>query len=124
MPEPGQDDAHTSTVVQPDVFVVCDATKLDARGVRGAPDFVVEVLSPATAARDHVEKKRAYERAGVREYWIVHPTDRLLTLYRREGDAFVGPEIVPLEGVTELRALAGLVVRWEPILNVLGPVPA
>lgn len=121
LPEPGQEEDQTSTVVQPDVFVVCDEAKLDARGVRGAPDFVGEVLSPATATRDHLEKKRVYERAGVREYWLVHPTDRLLTLYRRQEGAFAGPEILPLSSTTELTALAGLAVRWEPIVKVLGP---
>ncbi|MGH8570704.1 MAG: Uma2 family endonuclease, partial [Gammaproteobacteria bacterium] len=70
-----EEDEEIDTVVQPDVLVVCDAGKLDRRGVRGAPDFVVEVLSPASASHDYLQKRHAYERAGVREYWLVHPTD-------------------------------------------------
>lgn len=120
LPEPGQDDADTLTVLQPDVFVVCDPAKLDARGVRGAPDFIVEVLSPATAARDHLSKRRAYERAGVREYWLVHPVDRLLTLYRRGDASFDPPVIQELAERTGVTALPGVSIAWEPILRALG----
>lgn len=119
LPKEGQDDAHTDTILQPDVLVVCDEKKLDARGVRGAPDFVIEVLSPKTAARDHLEKKRVYEHAGVREYWLAHPTDRLVTVYRREATAFAGPEIYPFAGETNVSALPGVVIRWEPIVTSL-----
>ena len=55
-----------------------DPAKLDRRGVRGAPDWVLEVLSPATAGHDQVRKRRIYEQAGVREYWMVHPADRVM----------------------------------------------
>ena len=54
-------------------------------GVRDTPDLVVEVLSPATAGHDQVTKRRVYERHGVQEYWLVHPTDRILTVYRLMG---------------------------------------
>ena len=70
------------TVVQPDLLVVCDESKLDDRGLRGVPDWVVEVLSPASAGHDQTVKLAAYERAGVPEVWLVHPTDRLVTVYR------------------------------------------
>lgn len=123
LPSEEQDDDHTDTVVQPDVFVVCDERKFDPRGVRGAPDFVVEVLSPRTAARDHLEKKRAYERAGVREYWLVHPTDRLLTLYRQSESGFAGPAILPLEGSTAVGVLPGVSVSWEPVIRLLEALP-
>lgn len=124
LPKEGQDDDHTDTVVQPDVFVVCDPKKLDARGVRGGPDFVIEVLSSKTAARDHLEKRRVYERAGVREYWLVHPTDRLATIYRRDGAGFVGPEILPFAGETSVDVLPGIVIRWEPIVASLDELAA
>jgi len=71
-------DEEIATVVQPDILVVCDEEKLDERGCRGAPDLVVEVVSPTSVLRDNIEKLRLYERHGVREYWIVHPVDRLL----------------------------------------------
>jgi Uma2 family endonuclease len=120
LPRDGQSDDESDTVVQPDVFVVCDPGKLDARGVLGAPDFIVEVLSPATAARDQIEKRKVYERAGVREYWLVHPTDRVLTLYRSEGERYSPAQVVELALETPVLALPGVIIRWDPVVKALG----
>ena len=65
----------------PDFMVVCDADKLRPNGVHGAPDLVVEILSPSTAARDKAYKKTVYARCGVREYWIVSPGDKSIEQY-------------------------------------------
>jgi hypothetical protein len=72
-PEGEEDLDSIQTIVQPDILVVCDPAKLIEEGVRGAPDFIVEILSPATALKDQSEKKELYEKKGVREYWIVNP---------------------------------------------------
>ena len=70
----------------PDGMVICDRSKIQERGVYGAPDLVVEVLSPGSARRDLGYKFRAYERAGVREYWIVNPDARSVEVhYLRDG---------------------------------------
>jgi len=72
-PRDGADDEHDTTVVQPDVLVVCDREKLsDGRACKGAPDFVVEVASKGSRGKDFGEKKNLYEKAGVREYWVVN----------------------------------------------------
>ena len=74
------------TVVQPDIIVVCDSEKIVKKGCVGAPDLVVEILSPSTAKADWKDKFALYEEAGVREYWIVHPEDRLVHVFRlRDG---------------------------------------
>ena len=71
----------------PDGMIVCDPDKIREDGVYGAPDLVVEVLSPSTARYDRSYKKRAYERSGVKEYWIVNPADRTVEQYLlREED--------------------------------------
>jgi len=70
------------TVVQPDICVVCDLSKLDKRGCLGAPDLVVEIQSPSTATYDLTDKFFAYEAAGVREYWIVFPGMDAITIFR------------------------------------------
>ena len=70
------------TVVQPDIIVVCDPKKIEKRGCVGAPDLVVEILSPATAKLDWNDKFKLYEAAGVREYWIVHPEEQFLHVFR------------------------------------------
>lgn len=77
----GAADGHISTVVQPDISVICDRGKLDDRGCLGAPDLIVEILSPASAAHDLKVKRSLYEKHGVREYWLAHPGDRLLMAY-------------------------------------------
>ena len=69
------------TVVQPDICVICDQSKLDDAGCIGAPDLIVEVQSPSTARRDFREKFDLYEQSGVKEYWIVFPNDKGLTVY-------------------------------------------
>ncbi len=76
------------TVVQPDVLAVCDADKVEDDGVHGAPDFVVEVLSDATANKDFGVKRELYEKSGVREYWIIQPETATVYQYVLEGATF------------------------------------
>ena len=76
---------EVDTIVQPDVIVVCDHEKLIDKGVRGGPDFVVEILSPSTAMKDLSQKKTIYAKHEVREYWIVNPEDRAGMAYRLDG---------------------------------------
>jgi Uma2 family endonuclease len=112
LPKANEADDQVDTVVQPDIAVICDPEKLDEAGCRGAPDWVVEVLSRRTATKDQGEKRDAYERAGVREYWLVHPTDRTLMIYRLADGAYGRPEVRPLVGETAVGAIAGLTVIW------------
>lgn len=67
--------------VQPDVFVVCDPDKFDEHGCVGAPDWIIEILSPSNAEHDTVEKLALYLKAGVREYWIVDPINNKVLVY-------------------------------------------
>jgi len=69
------------TVVQPDITVVCDLSKLDEKGCLGAPDLVVEIISPASAKRDLHDKFEIYEQSGVKEYWVVYPADKAITIF-------------------------------------------
>ena len=69
------------TCVQPDILVVCDRDQLRSERLSGAPDFVVEVLSPSTKRKDISEKKAAYEKFGVREYWIIDPKAESIEAY-------------------------------------------
>ena len=116
LPKTDEADARVDTVVQPDLLVVCDPSRVGERRVRGAPDFVVEVLSPATASHDMVIKRRLYERHGVREYWLIHPIDRVLTLYRLEGAEFGKPDTLELKGETPIHVLPGVVIEWDRLM--------
>ena len=79
-------DDKIDTVVQPDICVVCDLSKLDERGCCGAPDMIVEILSPSTTKKDNFDKFILYEESGVKEYWIVHPLDKAITVYLLQED--------------------------------------
>ena len=79
------------TMLEPDITVVCDLDKLDDIGCRGAPDLVIEVLSPSTARNDRITKYSLYERAGVREYWIVDPETKIVTVHLLEGGRYHSP---------------------------------
>lgn len=81
LPESDEKDEDIQTVVQPDILVICDKSRLDKRGYRGAPELIVEILSQATAKKDLNEKYNLYERSGVKEYWVVFPLDQVLDVY-------------------------------------------
>lgn len=119
LPKRDESDDEIDTVVQPDVLVVCDPQRLDRYGVRGAPDLVVEVLSPATAGHDQVLKRRVYERAGVREYWLVHPTDRVVTVYRLQDGQYGRPDVFELAGETPVGVLPGVAIAWDELARRL-----
>lgn len=72
--------------VEPDISVICDLSKLDERGCHGAPDWVIEIVSPGSKARDYTAKLIQYRTAGVREYWIVDPGKQMITVYGFEAD--------------------------------------
>ena len=75
------EDNKIYTVVQPDICVICDLSKLDKRGCCGAPDMIVEVLSPSTNKRDFNDKFNLYEEHGVKEYWIVNPDLKTINVF-------------------------------------------
>lgn len=74
------------TIVQPDILVVCDDKKLDGKRCNGAPDLIMEIVSPGNASDDYIRKLYYYKNAGVREYWIVDPRRKIVTVNYFEGD--------------------------------------
>jgi len=87
LPKDGEtDDDKIYDVVQPDICVICDLSKLDRKGCIGAPDLIVEVISPSSFDYDCKTKLNLYEKAGVREYWIVHPHLKVVFVYLLQAD--------------------------------------
>ena len=119
LPKADESDDKIETVVQPDVFIVCDRGKTDKRGVRGTPDWLAEVLSPSTASYDRSVKIPRYERAGVPEVWLIHPTDRKLAIYRLEDGRYGRPIYQELKGQTRLSAVPGVSVDWDRMMAQL-----
>ena len=98
-----------TTVVQPDITVVCDSKKLRDGGCFGAPDLIVEVISPFTVRRDLHEKLNIYETFGVREYWIVHPKDKTMLIMTPDKDGYYRPSRLMTTGdVIDSRIFPGL----------------
>jgi Uma2 family endonuclease len=116
LPKSTEEDDKVDTVVQPDVLIVSDLKKVDVSGVRGAPDWVAEVLSPSTARHDQTLKLSAYERAGVREVWLIDPVDLTLAIYQLEAGCYGRATIVELKGRTQLTAVSGVTIDWARVL--------
>lgn len=79
-----------TTVVQPDIFVVCDLSKLENSGCNGAPDLTVEIISPHNSKHDSITKFNLYQEAGVKEYWIIDPIEKLLNIYTLQNNKYIG----------------------------------
>ena len=81
------------TMLEPDITVVCDPEKLDDYGCKGAPDLVIEILSPSTRRHDLSVKYRIYQRSGVREYWIVDPEGKTVQVFKLEDGLYNAPDV-------------------------------
>jgi len=109
LPEKSKNNEDIQTVVQPDIVVVCDEKKLDERGCLGAPDLVIEVVSPSTVSKDMKKKLSLYEKHHVKEYWIVHPEDGIVMLFSLgKGKIYGKPDIFSKEDTITTRLFPGL----------------
>ena len=103
------------TVVQPDIVVICDRKKLgDGRYVNGAPDFVVEILSPSSSLRDMGVKFNKYQQSGVREYWVVNPEQKTLIVYTLEDGRYVAATYAAAD-TAPVRVLEGCTVSLADV---------
>ena len=99
-------DSEVNTVVQPDISVFCDLSKLDDRGAIDAPDLVVEITSDSTMKKDYNEKFNIYEENGVREYWIVNPDSHSIEIFKLENNKFDSVGVFNIhDGATEVSSV-------------------
>ncbi len=118
LPEVNEQDEDILTVVQPDIVVVCDEKKLDEKGCRGAPDLIIEILSPATSAKDMKIKLPLYERFGVKEYWVVHPTDNIIQVFKLNKKKMYGkPDVYSEEDKIKTPILEGLEIALDLVFK-------
>lgn len=111
-------DDQIYTVVQPDIVVVCDPNKLDDRGCLGAPDLIVEILSPSNSQNDIDEKFTLYEQAGVPEYWIIHPVEETLLVYRLgENDQYVYQQLYSNMGQVKVSVFQDVVIDLRHVFQ-------
>jgi Uma2 family endonuclease len=106
-------------VVQPDVLVVCDQTKITPANIQGAPDLVIEVMSASTARKDRREKKALYEKAGVTEYILADPEGKYVERFILEGEGVFGKgEILSPQETLTLHALQGVAIPLWDVFEV------
>ena len=115
--EKGEKTEDAKNVVQPDIFVVCDKEKIAEQAIVGAPDLAVEIISPNTAIKDKREKFALYEKHGVKEYWLVHPEEKTLTVFRLENSRYGRPEIFAEEDIYECALFPDLKVDVSQIFK-------
>lgn len=108
-------DADDENWVEPDLSVICDKNKLTERGCSGAPDFIIEIVSPSSRKLDYSTKNMLYSNAGVREYWIVDPAKERTTVYRYEEDA--APIIIPFEKDIDVGIYQSLSINIAKLLK-------
>ncbi|MCY7311350.1 MAG: Uma2 family endonuclease [Chitinophagaceae bacterium] len=111
-------DDEVITVVQPDICVICDETKIDTRGCCGAPDLVVEILSPGNSKKEIRLKYELYEEAGVKEYWIVNPDEENIVVFLlNEEEKFSGLKMYASGDTIESIAVPGLNINLTEIFT-------
>lgn len=110
-------DQEIYTVVQPDLCVICDDAKIDERGAIGAPDLVIEILSPGNSNKEMKYKFDLYEEAGVLEYWIVNPADKTVFIYVLKENEFIGMHPLIEEDSIQSKLFPELDFKLESIFN-------
>lgn len=111
-------DNEITTVVQPDICIVCDPSKIDDRGCCGAPDLIVEILSPGNSKKEIKLKYQLYEEAGVKEYWIVNPAEEnIVAFILNEQGKFSGLKMYAGEDIIQSIAVPGLNVNLTEIFT-------
>ena len=103
------------TYFAPDLVVLCDRNKLDRKGIRGAPDLVIEILSPSTRSYDVLVKRREYERAGVKEYWLVDPKDNIVEVALLGEDGLLRSRIYGKDDTIKVHTLNNFEIKITDI---------
>ena len=106
------------TLVEPDIPVICDRNKLDQYGCKGAPDMVIEVLSPSSHRHDQLVKLNLYQQAGVREYWIVDPENRIVRVMLLSDAGFLQPHEIYQQGdIARVTVLEGCFIELGKVFS-------
>jgi len=110
-------DDEVTTVVQPDICVICNLELLDERGCNGAPDMIIEILSESNRKHDLVTKYQLYEEAGVKEYWVVYPMDEMIEVYLLVNGTYVLDKKYLEDDTIDVKTLEGLTIDLKEIFQ-------
>lgn len=113
-----KNDNDVKNVVEPDITIVCDSSKLDDKGMKGSPDMIVEILSPSTAKNDKLIKFNKYEKAGVKEFWLVEPEQKLVSVFVLQTNGRYGrPDIYSDEDKIQVSIFSDLEIELKQVFN-------
>jgi Uma2 family endonuclease len=111
------DNSKITTVVQPDICIICNPDMIDERGCNGAPDMIIEILSPSNSKRDIKDKYELYEEAGVKEYWIVYPSEKSINVFLLVDGKYTLDGMYAEEGMVPVKTIDGLAINLEEIFD-------
>lgn len=117
LPRKSKEDKDIITVLQPDICVICDSTKLDDRGCIGAPDIVVEILSPGNNSKELKNKYEIYEESGVSEYWVVSPQDQTFIVYTLAEGSYQASRLMVAGDIVTSKALQGFSIDLSELFD-------
>lgn len=115
LPRLSGNDKEIITVVQPDICVICDPAKVDERGCLGAPDIVVEILSPGNNKKELKNKYEVYEESGVLEYWIIHPQEKTFLKYTLVNGSFQPSRLLTIGDEVTTPVLPGFTLKLDEL---------
>ena len=111
-------DNDIKNVVEPDITIVCDSSKLDENGCKGSPDMIVEILSPSSGKKDRVDKFNKYEKVGVKVYWVVEPDQKLVSVFLLQPNGRYGrPEMYTDEDKIKVSIFPDLEIDLKSVLD-------
>jgi Uma2 family endonuclease len=117
LPRKSKEDKDIITVLQPDICVICDPSKLDDRGCIGAPDIVVEILAPGNNSKELKNKFEIYEESGISEYWVVSPQDQTFAVYRLEAGSYQSSRLMVAGDIVTSTTLLGFTLNLSELFE-------
>jgi Uma2 family endonuclease len=111
-------DEEINNVIQPDISIICDMEKLDDKGCKGTPDLVMEIVSPSSISMDYIKKLYLYEKYSVREYWIIHPIDKIIMVYKLvENGKYARPEVYQIDELIRIGLFEDLTISLADVFG-------
>ncbi|MHB8124079.1 MAG: Uma2 family endonuclease [Desulfitobacteriaceae bacterium] len=113
-----KNEKEVKNIVEPDISIVCDKSKIDNKGCNGAPDLIIEIISPSSTKKDRVVKFNMYEEAGVKEYWIVEPEQKLVSVFLlQNSERYSRPDMYTDENSVKVSLFPDLIIDLSAVFT-------
>ncbi len=118
LPQDEKNEQDVKNVVEPDISIICDKSKIDDKGCNGAPDMIIEIISSSSIKKDRIIKFNKYEKASVKEYWIVEPDQKIISVFILEDNLTYGrPKLYSDEDKITVSIFPDLTINLNEIFN-------